>query len=419
MKDKQRKYVFFSMRDFKKDGGGSIRMYGLLNSLASNSAEVTFISNATAYEKFHPSIVHIPINHVFTQDDKRSFQFLIGVSTALVNYKYGNFLKNLKKIFSEYEDYKTIYFFEYLDNSIGYWLFKNKIIKSYSNDIHGIATLEFKFNYKSTNSLKGIFINWLKYRIAKNLDSKVLGNSKFNIYVSSAMENYYFDLHSNINKKQSVIIPNLIDYNRCLSSNSIIPNLKEDLCRNLNLEENDKIILFAGGFKPTAGVLELIKAFQNSLKLHTNIKLLLIGNGPSYSTCKNYVNKNNLNSNILFLGRIPYDDLPTYQSISDILVCPDQMNEFSDKIIHFKYLDALLANKVVINGNFKSVLEINQGEKLSIGFNPRMQKSLNETLLYVIENYDSLKHKYSNTKDYLCKYLSYNNFIDQLPTSKN
>lgn len=418
MNQDKKEYVFFSMRDFTKDGGGSIRMYGILNSLAANGKKVTFISNAKSYQKFHSSIIHHSINYTFSPKEKRKFQFLIGFSLNLVNRNFESFSNILKDIFKVYKKYENIYFFEYLDNSIGYWLYKETVINGYSNDIHGIATLEFKYTYKNSNSFKGYLINFFKYLIAKNLDRKVLSNSKYNIYVSKAMENYFLNLHPCIQESQTVLIPNLISQDICNSPSLINLKLKLEIINNLNLGDYDKVILFAGGFKPTAGVLELIKAFELSLNSNQKLILLLIGDGPSYSQCEEYVNKNNLNSSIYFLGSIPYDQLPTYQCVSDILVCPDQMNEFSDKIIHFKYLDALLANKIVINGNFKSVLEINSNESLSVGFDPSSQNSLNETLMDVIENYDFLKLKYCDTKSYICSHLTYANFIGKLPASK-
>ncbi len=50
-------YVFFSMRNFKRDGGGSIRMYGVLNALADRGHDVTFISNATTFVKFDSAYI--------------------------------------------------------------------------------------------------------------------------------------------------------------------------------------------------------------------------------------------------------------------------------------------------------------------------------------------------------------------------
>lgn len=410
-----KEYIFFSMNDFTNDGGGTIRMYGVLNALAKAGYNVTFISNAKTYSNFHPDIKHILLDFSFSKKDKRKIQFIMSICPTLANYTYRNFLNQLKEVLAPFKELKNIYSFEYLDNSIAYWLYKNKVIQGYSNDIHGIATLEFDYIMQNATSLKVVFINRLKYLIAKKLDAKVLGNARYNIYVGKEMEKYFLELYSNISEKQSIILPNLLDEKAC--DIDIDTALQEKFKKDLKISSSDRIILFAGSFKYSAGVLELIQSFEEIEKAHSNLRMLLIGNGPTYEVCQNYIKKNKLSDKIQMLGFTPYKYLPTLHSLADIIVCPDQMNEFSDKIIHLKYLDALLANKVVINGDFQSVLEINKNESLSVGFDPTEPNSLTSSLERVLKDLERYKLKYKNTKAYACEHLTYKNQIHLLTSS--
>ena len=77
-----KRFVFFSMNDFVNEGGGTIRMQGILNELAKSGQEVIFISNAENKDGFHPSIKHISIAYKFSRNDKRRFQFLLGLFPA-------------------------------------------------------------------------------------------------------------------------------------------------------------------------------------------------------------------------------------------------------------------------------------------------------------------------------------------------
>lgn len=55
---KSKQYIFFTLNNFLKEGGGTVRMYGVLNSLAEMGHQVTIISNAQTLDKFHPDIIH-------------------------------------------------------------------------------------------------------------------------------------------------------------------------------------------------------------------------------------------------------------------------------------------------------------------------------------------------------------------------
>ena len=58
----KKEFVFFSENDFVKEGGGTIRMLGIMNELAEKGHAVTFISNTARVGLFHPSVKHIPVN---------------------------------------------------------------------------------------------------------------------------------------------------------------------------------------------------------------------------------------------------------------------------------------------------------------------------------------------------------------------
>ena len=56
-------HVFFTVNDFSKEGGNTIRMYGIVNELASLGHTVYLVSNTVNFEQFHSKIKHIPINY--------------------------------------------------------------------------------------------------------------------------------------------------------------------------------------------------------------------------------------------------------------------------------------------------------------------------------------------------------------------
>lgn len=398
-----KEYVFFTMNNFEKEGGGTIRMYGILNSL-SKSSRVTLISNAIDTSKFHEDIQHIPLNFVYTPRKKREFQLLLTYTPIpVVNLFNLELLKLLKNILSKYSG-KNIFFFEYLDNSIGFWLKRNNVLKSYTNDLHGVATIEFDYQREVATNYRQKVVAMLKYKSAYILDKKVLSNAFKNIYASNAMMNYFKTLYPKLKDKPHTIVPYLLPLNSNKNSN---PELVRRILIKYNVSPKDKVIMFAGAFKPTGGVMDLIKAFEMIHMRDESVLLMLVGDGVEQSKCKSYVNHSKLGEKIIFVGRTPYDHLSSYQDIAHVLVCPDTDNEFSNLIVHVKYLDALLANKVVVNGSFDSVLEINPHEELSPLFEPSNVDMLATLLGEILRNYDDYKEKYGDTKQIVLSTLTY------------
>ena len=70
-------------------------------------------------------------------------------------------------------------------------------------------------------------------------------------------------------------------------------------------------ILFVGRLDKRKGIIYLLKAFKK-LNNHSDVRLLIVGDGPDKTKAKRFVRKNGLN-NVEFLGRVGNDLLPQYQ----------------------------------------------------------------------------------------------------------
>lgn len=407
------KFTFFSMNEFVREGGETIRMLGILNELAARGNEVVFVSNTLRRDLFHPGIEHHYIDRTFSPGDKRIFQAMLGVlPISVVNARYRNLLERLKVISIEHLNHKNVFFFEYLDNSVAYWLKVNDLIDGYINDLHGIATIELDFQAKSSDKLQDKIKFKSKYYVARKLDEKVFQNASGLIFASNAMKEFYFKAIPSVASKKSYVLPYLLGSEAC--STEVNEGLRQKLLRQYNLKKEDKLILFAGAFKKTGGVPDLIKAYAGIQNEYDNVRLLLIGDGPTMPECLRLVEKENLSEKVIFAGMIPHKNLRTYQSVSEIIACPDRQNRYSELIVHVKYFDALASGKIVINGAFGSVLEINENEALSLNFKPSNIQSLQDALRRSLNNFHSLKQKYKSNRTFACEKLTYKSHVEVL-----
>ncbi len=406
-----RDYIFFTLNDFSKDDGGTVRMYGILNALAKTGKNVILISNTMNYSNFHEDIKHVNLEKKVTKFEKKYLQFILGVFPYFLVRIFTFFMvRNIKNKILEYNLVgRDMIFFEYLDNSIGFILKKLHVIDDYINDIHGVSTIEFK--YKTTDNLLTKFINNFKYVVSKKLDSKVFYFAKGYIFVSEAMQEYFLEIYPFVKDKKNYIVRDGIG--KLMSEQKVDTVLYSKLKNKFKILNHTKIVFFAGDFKDLGGVVDLVKAFciiekQNKFQ---DLKLILIGDGEKYSEIKAIIKELNLEKKIILAGRIPYSKLRTYQELSNVIVCPDKQHPFSNMVPHIKYFDSLVSGKIVINGSFDSIKEINIDERLSIDFEPSNIQNLADKVYFGLMNSEYLLEKYKDNKRFVSNDFVYDRYI--------
>ena len=389
----QERFVFFSLRSFQTDVGETLRIYGIVNAVAAAGHEAVLISNATGYDMFHPAVKHVFIDCSFS--DKRLFQALASVlPAAVVRRRFSRLFTNIEKALAEARaTNQTVFFFDYLDNTVGYVLKQMGKIAGYLNDVHGIATTEFLSNKLQARSLVRRQYYRLKAWAADRLDKKVFEAAEGFLFGSTAMKDY-FEKRYSIADKKSLVLPYLLD--AFSLSREIEPRLHQDVASSLRLGGDDFVFMFVGSYKATAGVEDLVETFSRLYQQCPSCRLILIGDGPYRQKCEQKALSQPACRAITFLDPVPYSALPAYYAAAHVIVCPDRDNPFSQYVVHIKYLDALATGKLVINGAFKSVREINEPEPLSVLFEPSNQQDLYRALHQTHHQYAALKEKYKH-----------------------
>lgn len=379
-------YTFLTLNDFAFDGGATIRMYGIINGLAEEGHKIHLISNATSFTSFHSTIEHSYLALKISKNQKRNIQLLAGITPwhffRLIMYK---FIKRLRNSTNQVLlTGSEVISFEYLDNTIAYILKHMKVIKSYTNDLHGIVPEEFKYKsrYATSRTQK---IAYLARQIASaSLDKKVFRHCSGLIYASKEMEEYFIIKYPYLAHLKSEIIPYFIEPIRI--EKKMGTEVRYGKRPLVDLLKNKTVITFAGSFKKLGGVPDLVKAFIKISKKNNDAVLMLIGDGETLEECKEIVQQNGLQSKVLFVGRIQYKSLQQYFDLTHIIVCPDRFNRFSDLILHAKYYDAFYSGKIVILGNFKVVKELNSTHLHSLVYNLEQKDSLSDTIQSALDN---------------------------------
>ena len=79
-------------------------------------------------------------------------------------------------------------------------------------------------------------------------------------------------------------------------------------------------MLFVGRIASEKNIEFLLDAHSQIVKKHKNAKLLIVGDGPDLEEYKKLSFKYKIQNNVIFTGKVPWEDVPLYYSISDIFV---------------------------------------------------------------------------------------------------
>ena len=115
------------------------------------------------------------------------------------------------------------------------------------------------------------------------------------------------------------IIPTGIEIEKFYKEN-INQNKLNKIKEKLNIKNEDFIILYVGRLGKEKNVDFLIDNQEYFTKINKNIKLLIVGDGPDLQTYKTKTKKLKQEKNIIFTGKVPYNDIQYYYNLGNIFV---------------------------------------------------------------------------------------------------
>jgi len=129
------------------------------------------------------------------------------------------------------------------------------------------------------------------------------------------------------------------------------------------IEREDSTIIYVGQLLWSKGVHILINAFIEVVKTIKNAKLIIIGSGQK--NYEKYIKKiAKSNENIIFLGKIPHDELVTYYNRARVLVCPSITQEG----IPLVTLEAMICGLPVITSDTAGISDVVKNGKTGLIF---------------------------------------------------
>ncbi len=119
------------------------------------------------------------------------------------------------------------------------------------------------------------------------------------------------------------IIPTGIEIERFYDEN-INKKRVNDIRKKYNIKNNDFVILYVGRLGYEKSVDFLIDCQTTFVKKDPNCKLMIVGDGPDLPKFQNQVKKLKLDNNVIFTGKVPWEDVPLYYNLCSVFSTASQ-----------------------------------------------------------------------------------------------
>ncbi|MCD6367998.1 MAG: glycosyltransferase family 4 protein [Candidatus Aenigmarchaeota archaeon] len=199
-------------------------------------------------------------------------------------------------------------------------------------------------------------------------------------------------VENGVNRKKVTVIRNGINPEEFKIS-------KKEARKKLKIEDDEKIVLFAGRHVREKGLGYLLRAFKKI----DDAKLFILGTGPLIDIYKTYKKLPYSKNNIIFKGNIPRDELPYYFSAADVFVLPSIYPEPQGIVL----FEAMASRTAIVSTKVGGVPEVIRETKSGILVKPKSVAKLREAIKKLLGD-ENLRKKlasngYKNVKKYTWK----------------
>jgi glycosyltransferase involved in cell wall biosynthesis len=415
-------------------------------------AEYELYKNPTYFENFINTLnIDKVANNTFEETDKTKVLYLIHSSIEYEEYSYTvrtqQLLENFNKNNSNYEIICAIRYGYPFDREVGYYT-KDPLKETVNNNVKYIKLISDKsLNFNTLNILKYLeknIIEVINLCINENIKIIHATTNYWNGIVASCVCKYLnikciYELrelwnesimlqkpevlHSDIVKMISIqekyILSNVDKVlilndtqNNMYNSNvdvlydaTYINDKSNDIIKNKLLTKHNlhnKIVI---GFVGSLTAHQNIEHIFKSIKIINDDKLMfvIIGDGSHKNSLLDYVKTNGLNDNVLYLGKLKYNEAIKYYQIFDMCIFPRKNCELYNFKSCYKIIESMSNGVPVITSNMKATSEYITDGETGLLYEPDDINSLVDKVKALIDNTDLRKLLSKNALEFITK----------------
>jgi len=210
-----------------------------------------------------------------------------------------------------------------------------------------------------------------------------------------------------VDAEKIYIVPNSVDASKFLPKD-----------RNMKLAAkygitNEIVVGYLGSFAQYEGLDTLVDVFTDLIKDGHNIKLMLVGDGAELGKIKSKVKKNNIESHVVFTGRVPHEEIPEYYSIIDIAPFPRKPQPVCEIVSPLKPFEAMAMSKAVIVSSVAAMAEFIDG-KNGMVFDKNDKNDLKAKIELLINDKYAISEFGKYAREWVKKNRSWDSAVERL-----
>jgi len=248
--------------------------------------------------------------------------------------------------------------------------------------------------------------NGYRYRLTKALETHVVQRASA---VTVICEGLKQDIISRgIPASKLTVIPNAVDLNQFLD----IPPQNTELRDQLGLKA--RIVLgFIGSFYEYEGLDLLVEAIPKIRESHPNVVLLLVGGGQQLDLLKQKVERLCLHEHVIFVGRVPHEQVTQYYQLVDIFVYPRVNMRLTNLVTPLKPLEAMAQEKLVLASDVGGHQELIRDNENGYLFKAGDINSLTQRVSDLIQAKQQWPALKQQGKDYVVSERNWQNSVER------
>jgi glycosyltransferase involved in cell wall biosynthesis len=154
-------------------------------------------------------------------------------------------------------------------------------------------------------------------------------------------------------------------------------------CKVEKQKINKGVVGFVGRFSQEKGILNFVKAIPLIIKVKSEVRFLICGDGPLKTTIDLYLTENNLTDKVEFSGWVKHERLPVYLGKMDLLVMPSYTEGLPNTM-----LEAMGCGTVVLATKVGAITDVISDNYTGLLMMDNSPKCISENVIRALNNSD-------------------------------
>jgi PEP-CTERM/exosortase A-associated glycosyltransferase len=233
----------------------------------------------------------------------------------------------------------------------------------------------------------------LKYRLSRQFETSLMRRADAIFTICEGLKEEI--IGRGIVEDKLTVIPNCVDL---IQFKSVPYDI--EIAKKYSLL--DKFVFgFIGSHYYFEGLNILVEAFAEIAKKCPQACVLIAGDGPGTQKWVEVSRKLGSDKQILFIGKVPHEEVSRYYSVIDAVVYPRLSMRLTELVTPLKPLEAMALGKVVIGSDVGGIKELVKDGMTGYLFKAGSVHALAETMLKVIASPEGLNILKSQALEYV------------------